>query len=75
MSMLYTTNCIVTGKPARVWGGHVIIPNLTLHLMEKNAADLIVVAGFADKQTKDDHRSGDLGYCGVWKEQDGLKVH
>jgi hypothetical protein len=73
---LYTTNCIVTGKPATIYTGHVIIPNLFVGLDERTNSQYLnvsVIAGFCDNETCDRAKSGG-GCFGDWKPEYGIKV-
>jgi hypothetical protein len=66
MSMDITKNCIVCGKRAEVWCGHVIRygKRITSGWCKKHLDDSIDTV--MDKAT---------GYCRDWKRKDGLTQH
>lgn len=66
MIVLYTKNCIVTGKPAKVFSGH-------LKGLLFDGTKISIIAGFVDYNTKKEFKSSGDGYCGEWKESYGIK--
>lgn len=64
----YTENCIVTGKPATCWTGHVIMDN-ALH-----PDGVEIIAGYADVETMNKHCLTHKVYKGEWKPADGLML-
>lgn len=74
---LSTTNCIVTGKPARIWTGHVLVR--TSGKMRRGYANsrtviVSVTAGFISEATARTIKCDDVGCFGDWKPEYGLRV-
>lgn len=65
---LYTKNCIVTGKPAKLFTGHVI--------MSFCGEDMPVIAGFEDRAVMNSvsNLDGKSGYFGKWNPTHGLRI-
>ena len=70
-----TVNCIVTGKPATVWTGHVVATASGRIDGERQMplVEIGVTAGFATDEVKNAAKSDDRGCFGEWKPSDGLK--
>lgn len=66
-----TKNCIVTGKPATLFTGHVLMETL-----DRNGRSVVVsiLAGFADSKIYESAVCGKAGCYGEWKPTFGAKL-
>lgn len=74
--VIQTANCIVTGKPARCWSGHVVA-------LMRNSSGVYsrtqITAGFVDSETHEAAHAnretiGPLGYYGEWMPENGIQL-
>lgn len=64
---LKTKCCIVTGKIAKCWTGHVLAHDF-------RGIPISIIAGFADSETLRQAKMGACGYFGPWKRAFGVRV-
>jgi len=71
---LSTTNCIVSGRPAKLWTGHVLarVSGPVDGDGRVKFFEIGVIAGFVDEVTMLQVKSNKFGCYGNWKEADGL---
>lgn len=69
-----TERCIVTGKPAVRWSGHVValVHGSDIGKRDFDRMRIIITAGFADDATKPE--PDEFGCFGVWKPEYGMKL-
>lgn len=72
-----TKNCIVTGKPATMWTGHVIYSGYgPIRSSDKQLVlqKCSVTSGFATRDDMSKVASDDCGCHGHWKPADGIEA-
>jgi len=70
---LYTTNCIITGKVATCWSGHIVMDELNILTLGK-FENVHVIAGFADLETMKKVVVNEIEdkYLGLYKPEYGI---
>lgn len=71
---LETENCIITGKTATVWTGHVIAECMlgNTKAYSSGNATIAIIAGFENQEIMHLQTSV-FGCFGKWKKEDGLR--
>lgn len=70
--MLFTKNCIITGKIATIFGGHVVLNKCFVD--DDCYANICVIAGFADEDVLNNTKSEPDGCFGDYKPEYGIEV-
>ena len=65
--MLYTKNCVVTGKPATIWTGHVKLNRCFIN--NGHYENICVIAGFVDNEICNEAEMNQDGCFGDYKSE------